>query len=79
MEQISNSNNKNVFTLQNLYDFYQPNQGFLYCLHNEIFKFYGNDLYKCGNSIVYDRKKIKGIDYRGLILGWTLIDNNINN
>ena len=30
------------------------------------------------NSIIYDRKKIKGIDYRGVILGWISIDNDIN-
>ncbi len=32
------------------------NQGFLYCLHNEIFKFYGNNLYKCGNSVDADKR-----------------------
>jgi hypothetical protein len=66
MDKISNSNiklileyffkNKNVITLMDLYDFYKPNQGFLYCLHNEIFKFYGDDLYKCGNSIDTDKR-----------------------
>jgi hypothetical protein len=66
MEKISNSNiklileyyfkNKNVITLNNLYDFYQPNQGFLYCLFYEIFKFYGDDLYKCGNSVDTDKR-----------------------
>ena len=39
-----------------LYHFYKPNQGFLYCLHNEIFKFYGDDLYKCGNSVDTDKR-----------------------
>lgn len=63
---ISNSNiktilefyfkNKNVITLNELYDFYQPTKGFLYCLHNEIFNFYGCDLYKCGNSIDTDKR-----------------------
>ena len=48
--------NKNVITLNDLYDFYQPTQGFLYCLHNEIFKFYGDNLYKCGNSIDADKR-----------------------
>lgn len=66
MENISNSNiklileyyfkNKNVITMKDLYDFYKPNQGFLYCLHNEIFKFYGEDLYKCGNSVDTDKR-----------------------
>ena len=63
---ISNSNiksilefyfkNKNVITLNELYEFYLPTQGFLYCLHNDIFKFYGDDLYKCGNSIDTDKR-----------------------
>jgi hypothetical protein len=48
--------NKNVITLDNLYDFYKPTTGFLYCLHNEIFKFYGDNLYKCGNSIDADKR-----------------------
>jgi hypothetical protein len=66
MENISNSNiklilefyfkNKNAITLNDLYDFYQPTQGFLYCLHNEIFKFYSDNLYKCGNSVDTDKK-----------------------
>jgi hypothetical protein len=60
MDNISNSNirsileyyfkNNNLDLVNNIYDFYQPNQGYLYCLYNEIFKFYGEDLYKCGNS-----------------------------
>ena len=66
MEKISNSNiklileyyfkNKNVITPMELYHFYKPNQGFLYCLFNEIFKFYGDDLYKCGNSVDTDKR-----------------------
>lgn len=48
--------NKNVIMLNELYDFYQPTQGFLYCLHNEIFNFYGNNLYKCGNSVDADKR-----------------------
>ena len=66
MENISNSNiklilehyfkNKNVITLNDLYEFYKPIHGFLYCLHNEIFKFYGDNLYKCGNSIDTDKR-----------------------
>ena len=66
MDNISNSNiklileyyfkNKNVIMLNDLYDFYKPNQGFLYCLYNEIFKFYGDDLYKCGNSVDTDKR-----------------------
>jgi hypothetical protein len=66
MDNISNSNiksilefylkNNNNFTLDYIYDFYQPVQGYLYCLFNEIFKFYGDDLYKCGNSIDTDKR-----------------------
>lgn len=66
MDKISNSNiklileyyfkNINGLTMKDLYDFYKPNQGFLYCLHNEIFKFYGDDLYKCGNSVDTDKR-----------------------
>jgi hypothetical protein len=48
--------NKNVITLKDLYDVYQPTTGFLYCLYNEIFKFYGDNLYKCGNSIDTDKR-----------------------
>lgn len=63
---ISNSNiklilehflkNKNVIPINELYEFYQPIPGFIYCLHNEIFKFYGDNLYKCGNSIDTDKR-----------------------
>lgn len=63
---ISNSNiklilefyfkNKNTINIRDLYEYYQPTQGFLYCLFNEIFKFYGDDLYKCGNSIDTDKR-----------------------
>lgn len=66
MDNISNSNiklilefylkNKNGFTLNDIYNFYQPTKGYLYCLFNEIFKFYGDDLYKCGNSIDTDKR-----------------------
>lgn len=66
MENISNSNiklilefylkNKNSYTLNDIYHFYKPIQGYLYCLFNEIFKFYGDDLYKCGNSIDTDKR-----------------------
>lgn len=48
--------NKNIITLKDLYEFYQPTQGFLYCLYNEIFKFYGDNLYKCGNSVNADKR-----------------------
>lgn len=48
--------NKNSIQINELYEFYQPTEGFLYCLHNEIFNFYGNDLYKCGNSIDTDKR-----------------------
>lgn len=64
MENISASNlkqlleylNKTNVDKQEIINYYRPISGNIYCLHNEIFKFYGDNVYKCGNSYDVDKR-----------------------
>ncbi len=58
MENISNSNVKAIIdyyfkkniSIDEIIQYYTPISGYIYCIHNEIYKFYSDDLYKCGNA-----------------------------
>ena len=42
--------------LNDVINYYTPSPGYIYTLHNEIFKFYGEHVYKCGNSSDVDKR-----------------------
>ena len=47
--------NKNK-NLKEIVDYYIPSSDYIYCLFNEIFKFYGDNVYKFGNSSDPDKR-----------------------
>jgi hypothetical protein len=38
------------YNLDNIISYYNPDEGHIYCLHNNIYKYYGDNVYKCGNT-----------------------------
>jgi hypothetical protein len=64
MENISESNlklllnyySKNKENINEIIDYYNPTEGYIYCMHNEIFNYYGEDVIKCGNSSNPDKR-----------------------
>jgi hypothetical protein len=64
MEDISTSNLKQLldYVVKNkkniniIINYYKPNAGYIYCLYNNIFNYYGDDVYKFGNSINPDQR-----------------------
>lgn len=59
-ENVSNSNlntliehyikNNKSDSVSSLVEYYQPINGYLYCIVNEMYKHYGENVKKCGNS-----------------------------
>jgi len=55
---IKNTNIKAIINFYNntqcdiniLFNHYKPSKGYLYCLYNEMFQFYGDNVYKLGNT-----------------------------
>lgn len=66
MESISSTNlkqlldfyvkNKRNIKLKDIIDYYTPIPGYLYCMFNEVFKYYGDDVYKFVNSAEPDKR-----------------------
>ncbi len=65
MENISASNLKSLLDFSNknkqinildVIDYYKPVAGYIYCMHNEMFKFYGENVHKCGNSCDVEKR-----------------------
>ncbi len=65
MENISNSNikalidyylKKKNISIEKIIQYYNPVPGYIYCIHNEIYKFYNDELYKCGNALDVDKR-----------------------
>ena len=48
---IINNIKKNNLNVEKINDVYEPISGYLYCVHNEMYKYYGDNVYKCRNSI----------------------------
>lgn len=64
MENISPSNLKLLINFYNsnnvdenhIIDYYKPIGGYLYCLYNPMYKFYSENMKKCGNTIDFDKR-----------------------
>jgi hypothetical protein len=64
MENISSTNikhlliyaKKNKDDINIIMNYYVPTSGYLYCIHNEIYNYYGDDVYKFGNSSDPDKR-----------------------
>lgn len=72
---VLTNNNDDFLLFKDIKELYKQNKEY----EQSKIKDLKNLLEKTMNSIVHDRKKIKNIDYRGVILGWTLADNIIDN
>lgn len=65
MEEISSSNikllvnyyNSNKINILEIIDYYKPTGGYLYCMVNPMYKYYGENVKKCGNTINIDNRK----------------------
>jgi len=65
MENISASNikllvnyyNSNKVNKSKIIEYYKPVGGYLYCMFNPMYKYYGENVKKCGNSIDADKRK----------------------
>jgi hypothetical protein len=65
MEEISSSNikllvnyyNSNKINISEVIDYYKPTGGYLYCMFNPMYKYYGENVKKCGNTINIDKRK----------------------
>ena len=71
---VFTNNNDDYLLFKDIKELYKQNKEY----EQSKIKDLKNLLEKTMNSIIHDRKKIKGIDYRGVILGWISIDNDIN-
>lgn len=65
MENISASNikllvnyyNSNKVNKSKIIEYYKPVGGYLYCMFNPMYKYYGENVKKCGNSVDADKRK----------------------
>lgn len=65
MEEISSSNIKlsvnyyksNKIIISEIIDYYKSSGGYLYCMVNPMYKYYGENVKKCGNTINIDNRK----------------------
>ena len=71
---VFTNNNDDYLLFKDIKELYKQNKEY----EQSKIKDLKNLLEKTMNSIIHDRKKIKGRDYRGVILGWISIDNDIN-
>ena len=71
---IFTNNNNDYLLFKNIKELYKHNKEYEQSKIKDIKIL----LEKTMNCVIFDRKKINGIDYRGVILGWTYIDNVID-
>lgn len=72
---VFTNNNEDFLLFKDIKELYKQNKEY----EQSKIKDLKNLLEKTMNCIIHERKKIKNIDYRCVILGWTLADNIIDN
>lgn len=68
---IFTNDNNNYLLFKDIKELYKQNKEYEQSKIKDLKKL----LEKTMNCVVHERKKINNVDYRGVILGWTLIDN----
>jgi len=68
---VFTNNNEDFILFKDIKELYKQNKEY----EQSKIKDFKNLLEKSMNCVIHDRKKIKNVDYRGVIIGWTYNNN----